>query len=181
VALGIEDKDGEAMHTDGTQQQLSPDYTAASQSASVTDVLAGSARGIRERQEAAAAAAEREDQERKERERELASQTRDLQRRVSAEYRSTLTRSERAGDRVRGLRRFRRPVLRVTVALATLAIVAAALGRVPIAPAVLGVLYLAGVLLASRLGRARAERLTPESEERVLEQLDRVKSALPAA
>jgi Flp pilus assembly protein TadB len=169
------------MYTNGTQPQLSPDYTAASQSAAVTDVLAGSARGIKERQAAAAAAAEREGQERKERDRQLASQSRDLQKRVSAEYRATLTRSERAADRLRGLRRYRRPVLRVTVPLAALAIVAATLGRAPTALAVLGVLYLVGVMLASRLGRARAEKLTPECEERVHEQLDRVKSSLPAA
>jgi hypothetical protein len=164
------------MYPDTTHTQLSYDYSTAA-----SDLLAGSARGIKERQAAATAAREQEEQEREELRRKLADSRRALNKRVAAELRSQLTPAERARDRVRPLRRFRRAWFAVTIPLALLAMAAAVVGRGPKELAALAGLYIAGLVAASRLARKRAERLASESDERVHEHLDRVRSSLPAS
>jgi hypothetical protein len=165
------------MLTDGPT--LSTDNRAASRSAATADILSSSARDIKSRQAAATAARKQQQAEREERDRTLASEQRKLSRRARAEYRATLSPAQRLSDELRRFRWLRRALIALSFLLAVIAIVAAVAARGSIVVAALGAVYICVLLVGRRLIRTRSEKWTPEDEERVHAQLDRVRSTLP--
>jgi len=161
------------------QSHLSTDYGVAGRTAATTEVLGSSAAGIKERQAAAALVAEQERVEREAEQRRYAEEQRRLQKQVDAEYRSTLTPAQRAGDRVRSLWCYNRWAKIAAFAPGVLAVLAFIFGAVGVGVAGAGVLYVVALVVARRVIEARADKPSPEHVERVHEQLDRVKSTLP--
>jgi hypothetical protein len=164
-------------------QQTTPhqDLTAAAHSAAMTDLLSSSARDIKARQAAAVASEMERIEELDARERSRAQEQRELKRRVRAEYRASLTRRERLVEDVRQLRGVGHLWLLLSVAFALLAIAMAVVAGGSGTLAVLAGAYVCALLLAVKVMRKRSDRLTPEYEERVSQQLARVKSTLPVS
>jgi hypothetical protein len=163
----------------GEQTTPYQELAAAAHTAAMTDLLASSARDIKARQAAAAAGEQERTEELVARERSRAQEQRDLTRRVRAEYRASLNRRERLVDDVQRLRRVGHLWLLLSVAFAMLAIAMAVVAGGSGTLAVLAGAYVCALLLAMKVIRRRGERLTPEFEERVNQQLARVKSTLP--
>jgi Flp pilus assembly protein TadB len=117
-------------------------------------------------------------EQRAEREREALSEAehkareRALRKQVAAEWRASATLAER-------LRRFRRPLLVVTLALAVVAVAAAAINRASVGLGLLGAVVLVGMVVNSRLAKRRAQQVPDERLDLVREQLERVRSTLP--
>ncbi len=158
------------------------DIQGASSGSAMSQYLADAACEIKSRQRATGNPINVEaDRERVALQRRRDAEDRAIRRRVRSEWRATLTRKERVAENVRQLKRLRLVWLVVSVSLAGVAIVAAALAGASATLGLVGTVYIVALVLSAKIIHRRARRLPADHVERVHEQLDRVKSTFHTA